>query len=194
MGKGVAPTRRAPHTWRLGLGIVLVIVAMIGAWAGGPAEATAVMATTAATPSMSVYTYDSATASTIPAANTHLGAPLSEHETAAASQRSTPWNPRFIAANGVEAELPGLLATAPKPLGLGSTGRVTPGNLSEQLAMTEVRSAPGGQIIRVTMSDARWPAADGWVKMAQNVNGVEVHYVRNTVTGAVDDFKFAGAG
>ena len=30
------------------------------------------------------------------------------------------------------------------------------------------------------------------VKMAQNVNGIEIHYVRNTITGAVDDFKFAG--
>jgi filamentous hemagglutinin len=49
------------------------------------------------------------------------------------------------------------------------------------------------QIIRVTMTDSRWPVADGWVKMAQNVNGVEVHYVKNTVTGAVDDFKFAVA-
>lgn len=27
------------------------------------------------------------------------------------------------------------------------------------------------------MTDPRWPAADGWVKMSQNVNGVEIHYV-----------------
>jgi filamentous hemagglutinin len=40
------------------------------------------------------------------------------------------------------------------------------------------------------MTDSRWPAADGWVKMQQIENGVNVHYVRNTVTGAVDDFKF----
>src|SRR5262245_19996623 len=73
-----------------------------------------------------------------------------------------------------------------------STGRVTPGNLTEQLAMTEVRSAPAGVQLPVRMTDARWPAADGWVKMSQNVNGVEVHYVQNTFTGAVDDFKFIG--
>ncbi|MFC6933770.1 hypothetical protein ACFQHO_27745 [Actinomadura yumaensis] len=42
----------------------------------------------------------------------------------------------------------------------------------------------------ITMTDARWPAKEGWVKMRQNVNGVEVHYVRNTRTGEVDDFKF----
>lgn len=30
-----------------------------------------------------------------------------------------------------------------RPLGLGSTGRATPAYLTEQLAMTEVRSAPG---------------------------------------------------
>ncbi len=34
-------------------------------------------------------------------------------------------------------DLPGLPSSAPKPLGLGSTGRVTPSNLTEQLAMTE---------------------------------------------------------
>jgi filamentous hemagglutinin len=42
----------------------------------------------------------------------------------------------------------------------------------------------------VKMTDARWPAADGWVKMSQC--GVEIHYVRNTFTGMVDDFKFIG--
>jgi filamentous hemagglutinin len=40
------------------------------------------------------------------------------------------------------------------------------------------------------MTDSRWPAKDGWVKMAQNINGVEVHYVRNSVTGDIDGFKF----
>lgn len=34
------------------------------------------------------------------------------------------------------------------------------------------------------------PLQYGWVKMRQHINGVEVHYVRNTRTGAVDDFKF----
>jgi filamentous hemagglutinin len=33
-------------------------------------------------------------------------------------------------------------------------------------------------------------AADGWVKRAQNVNGVEIHYVDNTLTGQMVDFKF----
>jgi len=40
------------------------------------------------------------------------------------------------------------------------------------------------------MNDPTWPGSQGWVKMSQNVNGVEVHYVENTVTGEVDDFKF----
>jgi hypothetical protein len=47
-----------------------------------------------------------------------------------------------VATKGVvDPDLPGLPASAPKPAGLGSTGRTTPGNLTEQLAMTEVRSA-----------------------------------------------------
>ncbi|PGQ45479.1 MafB [Bacillus thuringiensis] len=40
------------------------------------------------------------------------------------------------------------------------------------------------------MTDPRWPQEDGWVKMAHNVNGVEMHYVKNTKTGEFDDFKF----
>lgn len=40
------------------------------------------------------------------------------------------------------------------------------------------------------MSDPGWPQADGWAKMAQRVNGVEIHYVDNPLMGAVDDFKF----
>jgi len=57
--------------------------------------------------------------------------------------------------------------------------------------MEEVRSAPGGTRIRkVMMSDPRWPSVEGWEKMQQLVNGVNVHYVRNAATGAVDDFKF----
>jgi len=85
-----------------------------------------------------------------------------------------------------------LVHNCPSPLGRGSTGRTTPLNLKEQLAMEQVQSNPaaGRVLTNVTMTDPRWPAADGWVKMAQNVNGVETHYVYNTQTGAVDDFKF----
>ncbi len=52
--------------------------------------------------------------------------------------------------------LPGLREGAPKPLGLGSTGRTKPANLAEQLAMTEVRSAPGGIELDIQMTDSRW--------------------------------------
>lgn len=72
----------------------------------------------------------------------------------------------------------------------GSTGRTTPNNLAEQLAMEQVKSNPSGQKIDVKMTDPRWPASQGWVKMSENVNGVEIHYNENTVTGEVDDFKF----
>jgi filamentous hemagglutinin len=85
------------------------------------------------------------------------------------------------------------LSVTSRPLGLGSTGRTVANNLSEQLAMKEVMSNPAsGSVVpmRNGMTDSRWPGSDGWVKMTQNVNGVEVHYVRNTNSGAVDDFKF----
>ena len=88
--------------------------------------------------------------------------------------------------------LPGLPSTAPVPLGRGSTGRTVPKNLHEQLAMTEVRSNPEGSMIPVEMRDVRWSGEMGWVKMGQEVNGVDIHYVLNVVDGAVDDFKFKG--
>ncbi len=84
-------------------------------------------------------------------------------------------------------------ATNNAPLGLGSTGRTVPNSLNEQLAMLQTMSNPeAGTVVplRKGMTDSRWLSSDGWVKMTQNVNGVEIHYVRNTKTGAVDDFKF----
>ncbi|NDL01598.1 hypothetical protein GPY23_22650 [Photorhabdus bodei] len=81
--------------------------------------------------------------------------------------------------------------SANKPLGLGSTGRNTPANLNEKLALEQAISNPNsGRQLPVPMTDKRWPASDGWVKMSQNINGIEVHYVKNTKTGAIDDFKF----
>ncbi|MFL1733120.1 hypothetical protein, partial [Moraxella oculi] len=73
-----------------------------------------------------------------------------------------------------------------------STGRTTPRNLTEQLAMREVRSNPRGRKLPIKMSDAKngLYARDGWVKKAQNVNGVEIHYVENINTGLKIDFKF----
>jgi RHS repeat-associated protein len=73
----------------------------------------------------------------------------------------------------------------------GSTGRAEAANLTEQLAMQAARSNPAaGRVLEVTMSDPQWPASAGWVKMAQNINGVEVHYVYNVRTGLAADFKF----
>jgi hypothetical protein len=74
-----------------------------------------------------------------------------------------------------------------------STGRTTPRNLKEQLAMEQAKANPraGTPVpLRKGMTDPRWPGSEGWQKMAQNINGVEIHYVYNPVTGAAADFKF----
>ncbi|MBV4476866.1 two-partner secretion domain-containing protein [Pseudomonas botevensis] len=95
----------------------------------------------------------------------------------------------ILGAKGGASEV--LTAAENTPLGLGSTGRTVANNLNEQLAMKQVMSNPAvGLELPLPLRDPRWPAADGWVKMSQNVNGVEVHYVRNAVSGFVDDFKF----
>lgn len=80
----------------------------------------------------------------------------------------------------------------PRPLGRGSTGRTNPLNLTEKLAMEQAMSDPSaGRILEnVTMKDSRWLSSEGWVKMSQYINGAEIHYVFNTITGAIDDFKF----
>lgn len=77
-----------------------------------------------------------------------------------------------------------------QPLGRGSTGRTTPNDVYEALAIQQAMQNPSaGRVLDLPMTDPRWLAADGWVKMARNVFGKEVHYVWNRITGAVDDFK-----
>jgi hypothetical protein len=61
--------------------------------------------------------------------------------------------------------------------------------------MEEVKANPMGIMLSRTpsMSDTKnnLLAADGWVKRAQNINGVEIHYVENISTQQMVDFKFA---
>ena len=75
---------------------------------------------------------------------------------------------------------------------LGSTGRTEAATLREKLAMDQAMSRPSsGTVLNgISMRDVRWPASRGWVKMTQNVNGIEIHYVYNPTTGMADDFKF----
>lgn len=49
-------------------------------------------------------------------------------------------------------------------------------------------SSNGVSIIK-NVNDSRWK---GWQKWAANINGIEIHYVYNPITGQFDDFKFAG--
>jgi len=58
--------------------------------------------------------------------------------------------------------------------------------------MKEVKSSPLSKArkLPINMSDKRWPAKDGWMKMARNVNGVEIHFVYNARTGKFADFKY----
>ena len=64
-------------------------------------------------------------------------------------------------------------------------------NLTEQLAMGAAKANPAaGRELPIAMNDLRWLASEGWVKMAQYINGIEIHYVYNTITQVADDFKF----
>ncbi len=75
-----------------------------------------------------------------------------------------------------------------------STGRTSPNDLKEKLAMDEVKSKPSGytppRMPKMNDKKNGLYAEDGWVKRTQNTNGVEIHYVENTKTGEFIDFKF----
>lgn len=82
-------------------------------------------------------------------------------------------------------------ATEQKLLEQKSTGRTAPKDLKEKLAIEEAMANPGGSHAKgMEMKDPRYPAKDGWIKMEQEVNGTKIHYIKNTKTGAVADFKF----
>ncbi len=76
----------------------------------------------------------------------------------------------------------------------GHTGRFIPNSLKEQLAIKSVLSDPLTNAVdlsnKVVMSDKRWHASAGWIKMSKNINGYEIHFVYNKITGHFDDFKF----
>lgn len=81
--------------------------------------------------------------------------------------------------------------------GRGNTGRTIPNTLNEQMAMHQVQSNPleGATQVPLEMTDPRWPASEGWVKMqsvVQNADGTKtiIHFLYNVITGAFDDFKF----
>lgn len=89
----------------------------------------------------------------------------------------------------------GVNPDAPKPLGRGNTGRTEARNLKEQIAMKQAMSDPAGPRARVVplkkgMTDQRWPGDEGWQKMTQNIDGIEIHYVYNPRTSEVGDYKF----
>ena len=52
-----------------------------------------------------------------------------------------------------------------------------------------------GRELPIEMTDPRWPSSAGWVKMQQFIRPggegvpINVHYVLNKITGAIDDFK-----
>jgi len=81
--------------------------------------------------------------------------------------------------------------------GHGSTGRIIPNTLDEQMAMHQVKANPleGAVDLSQTskpiiLNDPKWKASEGWVKMSNIVNGKDIHFVYNKITGAFDDFKF----
>lgn len=95
----------------------------------------------------------------------------------------------------LEAQLNSKLQTKPTiELDKISTGRTIPNSLKEKLAMDAVKANPQGitppRMPKMSDSKNGLYAEDGWVKRAQNVNGVEIHYVENIKTGQKIDFKF----
>jgi RHS repeat-associated protein len=75
--------------------------------------------------------------------------------------------------------------------GIDSTGRTQPQDSVEASAMAKAQANPdAGEEVPVTMTDPRWPASSGWIKMEQIVDNVNIHYVYNPKTHATADWKF----
>ena len=74
----------------------------------------------------------------------------------------------------------------------GSTGRMVANNPAEQAAWDEVMKDPlnNARQLDIKLGDPKWNYSEGWVKMARNVNGVEIHFNYNPILDAYDDFKF----
>jgi RHS repeat-associated protein len=75
--------------------------------------------------------------------------------------------------------------------GIDSTGRTEPQDSVEAGAMAQAQADPeAGVQLPTKMTDPRWSASDGWVKMQQIVDNVNIHYAYNTRTRATADWKF----
>ncbi|WP_314356288.1 hemagglutinin repeat-containing protein [uncultured Veillonella sp.] len=98
----------------------------------------------------------------------------------------------YTQANIFNAELYSLRKNIETGIGRSNMATTEPRNLKQKLAMESVLKDPlsGAKQLRIPMTDKRWPGELGWVKMAKNVNGVEIHYVYNKNTQQFDDFKF----
>jgi len=71
--------------------------------------------------------------------------------------------------------------------------------LREQLAIEQAAANPvAGTKLPINMTDPRWPGAQGWEKWQQVIkpggDPINVHYLRNPVTGQIDDFKIVLPG
>ena len=77
------------------------------------------------------------------------------------------------------------------------TGRNKANNLKEQAAMLVTKADPqnGKHLSGINLTDPRWPGSKGWQKWqtthkTSDGNTITIHYVRNSNSGKVDDFKF----
>ena len=200
----IDPTGEAWWHWVLGAVVVAACAVAVVATAGGAA------AGVAAVYAVSTGTAAATTASTV-AAGAFIGA-ASTYSAAVVTAAVTSNSVKEFADKGdwrtvvatagsavIGASITGLLNVTNKSIfttnniqSSRSTGRTEPNNLKEQLAMQEVRSNPlyNATQLNISLNDPRWPASDGWVKMARNVNNIEIHFVFNIKYNIFDDFKF----
>ena len=78
-------------------------------------------------------------------------------------------------------------------------GTSLPRNLREKLAVDQAAANPAaGESLPFNMTDPRWPGSQGWEKWQQVIkpggDPINVHYLRNPVTGQIDDFKIVLPG
>lgn len=198
----IDPTGEAWWHWAIAAAVVVAAVAVVVVTAGGAAPAVAALAAAAGGGAFTCSTVTAVAAGVAVGSGLTLG--VMAMNAAATSSSVKEFNDQgnwgTVGATVVGGVVGGGSAyistkgsSASNTQSRGSTATKQPSNLREQLALEQVKSNPQGMQIPIKMTDPRWPASEGWVKMQQIVptsqGNINIHYVYNQTIKIFDDFK-----
>jgi len=132
-------------------------------------------------------------------AGSRPGAPVGRPRTESANPvRANPWFGNTRPEPTVPDTLPYRRDTNRDIANRGGIVWTSPQTLSERIALQAALSGEGEIAMKGPFGDPKYQG-EGWVKMqyvthTADGNKIEIHYMRNTVTGQTDQFKFVSRG